>query len=330
MGLFRKGAKEEAERENKVNEWRALLAEVKQNASNLANSIQKVDSYVHDVSDDASDISSHMQDFSESIKEMNDNIVDISDLMKEMEESFHGMSEEAKDGSDYAQNSNNDAYRIMKHSEAECKEVEARANAVEKAMMDKIEQSKEAEKIVELTKNIMEIADQTNLLALNASIEAAHAGEAGKGFAVVADEITKLAASTTETADQIQQISSTVLHAVSDLATEAGNVVRFMKEKTMGSYLELVEVGRKYQGDSKIMFDKMQDFSFVAQNLLQQVEESNRSVDAIRVVAQNTAQTVTELTGSIEKISDNISDIRGEIGDIEHISKNLVGTTENF
>ena len=60
------------------------------------------------------------------------------------------------------------------------------------------------------------------------------------------------------------------------------------------------------------------------------MEESNRSVDAIRVVAQNTAQTVTELTGSIEKISDNISDIRGEIGDIEHISKNLVGTTENF
>lgn len=330
MGLFKRGAKEEAERENKANEWRTLLAEVKQNALNLADSIQKVDSYVQDVSDDASDISSHMQEFSESIKEMNDNIVDISDLMKEMEESFHGMSEEAKDGSDYAQNSNNDAYRIMKHSESECKEVEARANAVEKAMMEKIEQSKEAEKIVELTKNIMEIADQTNLLALNASIEAAHAGEAGKGFAVVADEITKLAASTTETADQIQKISSTVLHAVSDLATEAGNVVSFMKEKTMGSYLELVEVGRKYQGDSKIMFDKMQDFSYVAQNLLQQVEESNRSVDVIRLVAQNTAQTVTELTGSIEKISDNISDIRGEIGDIDSISKNLVGKTESF
>ena len=196
--------------------------------------------------------------------------------------------------------------------------------------MEKIEQSKEAEKILELTKNIMEIADQTNLLALNASIEAAHAGEAGKGFAVVADEITKLAANTTETADQIQKISSTVLHAVSDLATEAENVVSFMKDKTMGSYLELVEVGRKYQGDSKIMFDKMQDFSYVAQNLLQQVEESNRSVDAIRVAAQNTAQTVTELTVSIEKISDNISDIRQESDDIEAISQNLVNKTQSF
>ena len=330
MGLFGKATKVDEQRAREVEQWRSLLAEVKQNASNLANSISKVDSYVHDVYVDTSDISSHMQEFSGSIQEMTDNIAEITDLMCEMEESFHGMSEEAKDGSDYAQNSNKEEYEIMKRSEEERKEVEDRANAVEKAMMEKIEQSKEAEKILELTKNIMEIADQTNLLALNASIEAAHAGEAGKGFAVVADEITKLAANTTETADQIQKISSTVLHAVSDLATEAENVVSFMKDKTMGSYQELVEVGRKYQGDSKIMFDKMQDFSYVAQNLLQQVEESNRSVDAIRVAAQNTAETVTELAVSIEKISDNISDIRQESDDIEAISQNLVNKTQSF
>ena len=330
MGLFGKATKVDEQRAREAEQWRALLAEVKQNASNLANSISKVDSYVHDVYVDTSDISSHMHEFSGSIQEMTDNIAEIADVMCEMEESFHGMSEEAKDGSDYAQNSNQEAYEIMKRSEEERKEVEDRANAVEKAMMEKIEQSKEAEKILELTKNIMEIADQTNLLALNASIEAAHAGEAGKGFAVVADEITKLAANTTETADQIQKISRTVLHAVSDLATEAENVVSFMKDKTMGSYLELVEVGRKYQGDSKIMFDKMQDFSYVAQNLLQQVEESNRSVDAIRVAAQNTAETVTELTVSIEKISDNISDIRQESDDIEAISQNLVNKTQSF
>lgn len=329
MGLFGKSVKEDLVKEKELNELKGLLSDVSQNVQNLADSINRVNSYVCDAYGDTSEISIHMQDFSGSIQEMNANIVEIADVMKEMEESFHGMSEEAKDGADYAQNSNNEAYKIMKESEAERKEVEDRANAVEKALMEKIEQSKEAEKILELTKNIMEIADQTNLLALNASIEAAHAGDAGKGFAVVADEITKLAANTTETADQIQQISSTVLHAVSDLATEANNVVSFMKDKTMGSYSELVEVGRKYQGDSKIMFDKMQDFSFVAENLLQQVEDSNQSVEAIRVAAQNTADVVTELTESIAKLSDNISELRTESDDIHHISEDLVHKTES-
>lgn len=56
-----------------------------------------------------------------------------------------------------------------------------------------IEQSKEVNKIDELSTAILEIAEQTNLLSLNASIEAARAGEQGKGFAVVAEEIRKLA-----------------------------------------------------------------------------------------------------------------------------------------
>ena len=45
--------------------------------------------------------------------------------------------------------------------------------------------SKNVNKINELTNEILSISSQTNLLALNASIEAARAGEAGRGFAVL-------------------------------------------------------------------------------------------------------------------------------------------------
>ena len=89
---------------------------------------------------------------------------------------------------------------IINLTEEEKKEIEDRANKVEIALKEKIEQSKEAEKIMDLTADIMEIADQTNLLALNASIEAARAGEHGKGFAVVADQIGKLATDSAQAA----------------------------------------------------------------------------------------------------------------------------------
>lgn len=307
MGFFNK--KSTTEESTETQELKRLLKEARVNAKTFRKSLENIDTHMHGVSDHAGEIGSIMQEYGTSISQMNDNISEIANVMEEMENSFEGMNEEAKDGARYAQNSNKAAYDIMMESENERREVEERANAVEKALMDKIEQSKEAEKILDLTANILEIADQTNLLALNASIEAAHAGDAGRGFAIVADEITKLAASSSETAEQIKEISASVLNAVSGLASEAENVVTFMKDKTMGSYDKLVEVGRKYQGDSKIMFDKMQDFSYVSQSLLEQVADSNRSVDAIRTAAGETEQSLNSIMDKMDEIDDSIKEI---------------------
>lgn len=307
MGFFNK--KSTTEESTETQELKRLLEEARVNAKTFRKSLENIDTHMHGVLDHAGEIGSIMQEYGTSISQMNDNISEIANVMEEMENSFEGMNEEAKDGARYAQNSNKAAYDIMMESENERREVEERANAVEKALMDKIEQSKEAEKILDLTANILEIADQTNLLALNASIEAAHAGDAGRGFAIVADEITKLAASSSETAEQIKEISASVLNAVSGLASEAENVVTFMKDKTMGSYDKLVEVGRKYQGDSKIMFDKMQDFSYVSQSLLEQVADSNRSVDAIRTAAGETEQSLNSIMDKMDEIDDSIKEI---------------------
>lgn len=307
MGFLNK--KSTTAESTETQELKRLLEEARVNAKNLRKSLENIDTHMHGVSDHAGEIGSIMQEYGTSISQMNENISEIANVMEEMENSFEGMNEEAKDGVRYAQNSNKAAYDIMMESENERREVEERANAVEKALMDKIEQSKEAEKILDLTANILEIADQTNLLALNASIEAAHAGDAGRGFAIVADEITKLAASSSETAEQIKEISASVLNAVSGLASEAENVVTFMKDKTMGSYDKLVEVGRKYQGDSKIMFDKMQDFSYVSQSLLEQVADSNKSVDAIRTAAGETEQSLNSIMDKMDEIDDSIKEI---------------------
>ena len=325
MGVFGKKAKEAEAEKKEQEEMNELLQSVLENARNLAGSINKVGEKLHSATDSSVAISSVMQQFSATIQEITSNIMEVANVMTDMEQSFQKMNEEAQEGADYAQNSNTSAYEIMKKSEEEKKEVEARADEVERALGEKIEQSKEAEKIMALTADIMEIADQTNLLALNASIEAARAGEAGKGFAVVADEITKLAASSGATASQIKEISNTVITAVSDLANEANNVVSFMKERTIGSYTELVAVGRKYQDDSKIMFDKMQDFAHVSKELLDQVKDSNQSVEAINNAAQESVKGISDLTDNVANISEHMSEIQENNDNNDHFANDLIG-----
>ena len=87
-------------------------------------------------------------------------------------------------------------------------------------------------KINEFTGLIRDIAKQTRLLGLNASIEAARAGTAGAGFAVVSEEIGKLADSSRETVDKIQEFTDRIGESVNETVAKGEATSKIVEKQS--------------------------------------------------------------------------------------------------
>ncbi len=191
-----------------------------------------------------------------------------------------------------------------------------------------IEQSKEVNKIDELSEAILEIASETNLLSLNASIEAARAGEQGKGFAVVADEIRKLAENSQNMVTAIQEVTKQVVIAVNNLAETSERTIRFIDENVIRDYENMVHTGEQYYADAESMRSLIESVDESTGKLVDSISVMSDSINEISTANNEGAMGITDIAQNTSEIMENagsVSEIMGSVRDSTRKLKDSIG-----
>ncbi len=312
-----------------VNEFLDILQDVIGGVISCSDEINRqqlhVNEVVEETNQNASDTSATMEELAASMEEVSATVGYVSENTREAEASVGEMVDQAVSGTKFAEEIRSRAEELRKLAQESRATADGMIKQFDVSLNESIEDSKQIEKIGNLTADILSIASKTNLLALNASIEAARAGEAGKGFAVVADEIRQLADNSKQTAGNIQQISEGVVAAVMALAENAGNLVKFINERVMPDYEILERTGEQYLNDSITvdrMMGEMRDSMENIGSMMRSVAESNENITSnVRESAQgvggvvdNTAALADNMKGIVEALN-QVSDV------VSHLSE---------
>ena len=313
-----------------IGQLQGIMQKIQKESVHMNELVENITDGINDSNENVSNVSATMQELSASMEEVAATLSQITEGAQEILNASKDMEAKAQNGNDLVREVKGRAEDVKAMATDSKESTRHMVEDIRTLLQQAIENCKSVDKINELTGEILSISGQTNLLALNASIEAARAGEAGKGFAVVADEIRMLADDSRSTANNIQEISATVMKAVMDLAKNSNDMIRFVDETVLADYDKFVDIANQYHADVDHMDDILREFNHNAQELANTMSQMTDGIDGINIAVDESAQGVTAAAMSISQLVEALGTIKSEADTNQEISRQLQGEVERF
>ena len=294
-----------------------ILETLRGGSGRISSVVEEVLSRTRTSSKSATDLSALAEELSATIQEVANNTSIINQNAKNVQQDAESMAEECGKITSYCNAMNIRAEELGQTAQVSLNNTNVKIKEILDVLNEAIEGSHSVDQVNSLTHDILEISSQTNLIALNASVEAARAGEAGKGFAVVAEEIRQLAASSSETANRIQKVNTTVTHAVYNLSESSQNLVNYIEESILNEFLSFVAGGQQYQADAAYIRQAMDEFNVNTDRLKSSMAEIVASIETITKAIDDGAIGISGVAGSAQHLVTDMTEITNRM-DINH------------
>lgn len=313
-----------------MNELQRLMQHMQVQSENMLTSANTISGQVKESGQSAENVSVAMEKLSTSIWEIDKILAQIANGSSDVLELVKSMDVSVENGGKTVDTIKVRAIEMHKETQANKNNAVKVLQKISSELEEAVEESNNVSKINELTGNILSIASQTNLLALNASIEAARAGDAGKGFAVVADEIRILAENSSQTANDIQDISNIVTNAVTRLTNNSRQMLEFVGKDVIKDYDSFEGVVNQYQVDAELMSSILGEFESQAGTINKTMQDMNSGIENVSKTVGESAKAVASVAEDTSVLVDTMSQIQGAVDETQKISEELQSEVTKF
>ncbi|HHG4508501.1 methyl-accepting chemotaxis protein [Pseudomonas aeruginosa] len=236
----------------------------------------------------------------------------VATAMNQMAATVHEVAHNAEEAAGAAESADSKVSVGQEVVRQTLERIERLAEAVRAATASVEALSADSQRIGSVLDVIKSVAEQTNLLALNAAIEAARAGDQGRGFAVVADEVRALARRTQQSTAEIETLIGALQNGTQQAVQRMQRSHQLVDQSVDDALQTEAALGNIATAVALIQ-QMNQQIAAASEQQSAVAEEINRSVTAIREVADQSAQAMQSTASSSEQLAELGRELQGMV-----------------